>query len=169
MITAGINRITGWVETLLGFVLIASVLLNCVNIGGRYFFNVSIISADELQIFAMVFITYLGLFIVSWHGAHLRMDILVQYMPQWLRKGLKVLERLTICAISTLVIVMSWQFVTRMYSLGMISENAEVPMWIMHTFVTVGVTLMLLITLAQIALSLKGLPDVQASDGTQEA
>lgn len=154
-----IDRMTRWVETGLGLVLIASVLLNCANIAGRYFFNTTLISADELQIFGMIAITFLGLFIVSWRGAHLRMDILVHAMPGWLRALLKILERLLICAVSILVIAMSWEYVTRMHMLGVRSENAEIPMWILHAIVTTGMSLVVLVTLAQILLSLTGKAD----------
>ncbi len=154
-----IDRMTRWVETGLGLVLIASVLLNCLNIAGRYFFNTTLISADELQIFGMIAITFLGLFIVSWRGAHLRMDILAHAMPGRLRALFKILERLLICAVSILVIAMSWQYVTRMHMLGVRSENAEIPMWILHAIVTVGMSLVVIVTLAQIALSLMGKPD----------
>lgn len=162
------DRMTRWVETGLGLVLIASVLLNCLNIAGRYFFNTTLISADEMQIFGMIAITFLGLFIVSWRGAHLRMDILVHAMPGWLRAPLKVLERLTICAVAILVIAMSWEYVTRMHALGVRSENAEIPMWILHAIVTAGMSLVVIVTLAQIALNLMGRPDT-AGRGLTEA
>lgn len=154
-----IDRMTQWVETGLGLVLIASVLLNCANIAGRYFFSITLISADELQIFGMIAITFLGLFIVSWRGAHLRMDILVLAMPPWLRAALKVLERLIICAVAILVIAMSWEYVTKMHMLGVRSENAEIPMWILHAIVTAGMALVVLVTLVQIMRSLMGKPD----------
>lgn len=154
-----IDKITRWVETSLGFVLIASVLLNCLNIAGRNLFNITLISADELQIFGMIAITFLGLCVVSWRGAHLRMDVLVHTLPSWIRTPLKIIERLLICAVSILVIVMSWEYVTRMYRLGIRSENADIPMWILHAIVTVGMSLMAIVTVAQILLMLKGQPD----------
>src|SRR5690606_38888555 len=129
------------------------------NIAGRSVFSITPVSADELQIFGVIAITFLGLFIGSWRGAHLRMDILVPAMPGWLRAALKVFERLTICAGAVLVITMSRAYVSQMRASRGRSETAEIPMWILHAIVTVGMSLVVIVTLAQIVLTLMGKPD----------
>lgn len=149
-----IEKITRWMETVLGLVLIASVSLNCVNIAARHFFNATLISADELQIFGMITITFLGVFVVSWRQKHLRMDVLSQALPGWLRAILKLLEQLIICVLCGLIIVVSWEYVSRMFALGVRSENAEIPMWIPHAIITAGMALAVLVAFAQLIQSL---------------
>jgi len=143
------EKIIDGLQTALGWVLMASVLLNCVNIAGRYVFGVTITGADELQIFSMIAITFLGLCAVGWRGTHLRMDVLTHLMPDRLKTVLKFVERLLVCVVCMLVIYASQVYVSRMYQLGIRSENAHIPMWLMHAIVTVGLSLLVLVMVAR--------------------
>jgi len=144
------EKIASGMQTALGLVLIASMLLNCANIAGRWLFSVTIMGADELQIFSMTAITFLGLCVVSWRGKHLRMDVLIQLMPAWLQTALRLVERLLICGVCVLAISASQTYVSRMYQLGIRSENAHIPMWLMHAIVTAGLSLLALVMVAHL-------------------
>ena len=69
-------------ERLLGAALIVAVLYNFVNVVGRYVFGQTFISADEVQIYIMVYIAFLGAAVATWRRMHLRMDVLVQRLPR---------------------------------------------------------------------------------------
>jgi len=143
------------VQTGLGLLLIASVLLNCANIAGRYFFGRSIIGADELEIYAMIAITFIGLFCVTWRQAHLRMDVMTRNLAPAPKLALDIIERLLTLAVSWLLLCVSSEYVMRMYQVGAHSENAEIPMWIPHAAVTVGTGLTGVVCIAQIVGTLR--------------
>jgi TRAP-type C4-dicarboxylate transport system permease small subunit len=77
---------------LLGGALIVAVLYNFVNVVGRYVFGETFISADEVQIYIMVYIAFLGAAVATWRRVHLRMDVLVQRLPRAAKATLAALE-----------------------------------------------------------------------------
>ena len=144
------DRLVGAVETVLALILIAAVLLNCLNIAGRYFFHYSITGSDEIEIFGMIAISFVGLMVVSWRDRHLRMDVLARSAPPWLQRVLAGIERLLILAVALLLLVVSFEYVDRMYQLNIISETTGIPMWIPHISVTLGFVLTVLVIVVQI-------------------
>ncbi len=145
-----ILQISTGLRRALGVLLIAAVLLNCLNIATRYFFDFSILSADELQVFAMVAIAFLGTICVSAERQHLRMDVLRQAVGPRFRRVLDVLESLVTVAICGLMGWVSWQFVARVYRLGQRSGMADLPMWIPHATVTLAFTATALLALMRL-------------------
>jgi len=73
------------IELALALAFIMAVLLNFGNVVGRYLFGVSFLASDEVQVFVMVAMTFLGAVVVTRRNEHLRMDVLVQFMPAGLR------------------------------------------------------------------------------------
>ena len=142
---ATLNRVSAWLCNGLAILLIAAVLLNVFNIGARYFFNYSLLGSEELQIFAMVTIAFLGAICVSAERQHLRMDVVLQLLsPRW-RQRLAIVESVLTIAICSLMTWISWQFVMRLVRLGQRSGMAEVPMWIPHLTVTLSFVCMALL------------------------
>jgi TRAP-type C4-dicarboxylate transport system permease small subunit len=129
----------------LGFVF--AVCLNFANVVGRYALEHSILGADDVQIHIMVYMAFLGAVVVYWRRQHLRMDVLVQFFPAWLRTGLQALELALIALLAGFVLVQSSGYVWQMYALDRKSDNAGIPMWIPHGAVALGFGLMALIAL----------------------
>src|ERR1043165_7816727 len=77
-----VDGLTAALEKLLGLALIAAVAFNFVNVVGRYIFGTTFLSADEVQIYIMVYIAFLGAAVATWRRAHLRMDVLVLRLPR---------------------------------------------------------------------------------------
>ena len=84
------NRLMKGIERVLALAFIAAVCLNFANVVGRYGFGRSIAAADEIQIYIMVFMAFLGAAVVSWRRQHLRMDVLVRFLPARLRTALRI-------------------------------------------------------------------------------
>ncbi|HET7698223.1 MAG TPA: TRAP transporter small permease subunit, partial [Vicinamibacterales bacterium] len=70
-----IDSLARVLEIALALALIGAVLLNFVNVIGRYGFGTTMTIADELQTYTMVWIAFLGAAVVTWRGLHLRMDV----------------------------------------------------------------------------------------------
>lgn len=130
-------RLSGGIGVLLALLLIAAVALNCVNIFARYFFNTSFLSGDELQIFAMIVITFLGAILISAERQHLRMDVFLQMASPRTKRVIAVLEALVMIAISSATVWASFKFVHRIYGMDQRSGMADLPMWIPHGTITV--------------------------------
>ncbi|HET7297193.1 MAG TPA: TRAP transporter small permease subunit, partial [Burkholderiales bacterium] len=65
------NRVMRALELGLGALLLAAIALNFVNVLGRYVAGRTLIGADELQTYSMVWIAFLGAGVVAWRGEHL--------------------------------------------------------------------------------------------------
>lgn len=137
--------------TLLAMVLIASVLLNVINVVLRYGFDQSFLWSDEVQVYAMVALTFLGAIVVSSESGHLRVDIVRRSLGPHGRFLLDISEQLLLIVICAIVTWASFGFGLRLFSMGQGSSMANIPMWIPHGFVTVGFACMTAIACARLA------------------
>ena len=136
-------------EKLLGAALIVAVLYNFVNVVGRYIVGQTFISADEVQIYIMVYIAFLGAAVATWRRAHLRMDVLVHRLPHRLQAALGVLELALVIVLAALVLYVSSGYVKQMAGLDARSQNAGIPMWIPHSAIVIGFGLIALLAILQ--------------------
>ena len=136
-----IDALARILELTLALALIGAVLLNFVNVIGRYGFGTTMTIADELQTYIMVWIAFLGAAVVTWRGVHLRMDVIAQRLPLPLQKFLLWIEAALILVLGSLVTWVAWQYVAQMYSLGAKSQTAGIPMWMPHSALLVGFAL----------------------------
>ena len=137
-------------EKLLGFALIVAVVINFVNVVGRYIFGSTFISADEVQIYIMVYIAFLGAAVATWRRIHLRMDVLVQRLPGGVKALLAAAELVLILVLASLVLYVSSGYVTQMAGLDARSQNAGIPMWIPHGAIVLGFGLIAVLSVLQI-------------------
>lgn len=137
-------------ERLLGAALIVAVLYNFVNVVGRYVFGRTFISADEVQIYIMVYIAFLGAAVAAWRRMHLRMDVLVQRMPRGVQAALGVAELLLTVALAGFVLYVASGYAHQMAGLDARSQNAGIPMWIPHSAIAIGFGLIAVLSILQI-------------------
>jgi TRAP-type transport system small permease protein len=132
------DRLIRWLEIALAYVFIAAVALNFTNVAGRYLLGQTLLSADELQIFAMVIMTFLGAGIVAWRGQHLRMGVLVGALPRPVQQTILIAELVCVVALALFVMWNSASYAAQMLALGRVSDMANLPMWIPHGVVALG-------------------------------
>ena len=153
------------IERALAYAFIVAVGLNFINVVGRYGFGRTILSADELQIYIMVFMTFLGAAVVAWRNQHLRMDVLAAMLPGPLRYLVRVAELVVIVTLAVFVLWNSTYYAKQMFVFGRVSDMAGVPMWIPHGAVAVGFGLIALIACLQLVQLLRGQPTVPSKSG----
>ncbi len=156
MVSRILDRLMKWIELALAYGFIVAVVLNFINVVGRYVFGFTILSADETQIFIMVFMTFLGAAVVAWREQHLRMDVLVSALPASLRTTLRIFELTVIVILAGFVLWNSSYYVKQMFIFGRVSDMGRVPMWIPHGAVALGFGLITLITCLQLFKLLTG-------------
>jgi TRAP-type C4-dicarboxylate transport system permease small subunit len=162
-----LDRLMWWIERALAYAFIAAVGLNFINVVGRYGFGSTILSADELQIFIMVFMTFLGAAVVAWRNQHLRMDVVVNALPLPLRRLVRMAELAVIVILTAFVLWNSTYYAEQMFSIGRVSDMARVPMWIPHGAVAMGFGLMALIACLRIVQALAGRAPDASKSGTE--
>jgi TRAP-type C4-dicarboxylate transport system permease small subunit len=135
---------------LLGAALIFAVIVNVVNVVARYGFDHAITGADELQIYLMIGMAFLGGLVAHIRQRHLRMDVLVRHFPPRVARFLNGFEALLAIAVCGLMTWVSWTYTVKMFRIGSHSENAHIPMWVPHSVLAISFTLMTLVGLMRL-------------------
>jgi TRAP-type C4-dicarboxylate transport system permease small subunit len=145
VIDKALDRVARVIELALALAFIFAVLLNFANVVGRYLLGISLIGSDEVQIFIMVGMTFLGAAVVTRRNLHLRMDVLVQFFPIPVQLLLRVLEQVLLITLAGFVLTQSYFYARQMLRIGRTSDMAGIPMWIPHATVALGFGLMLIV------------------------
>ncbi len=145
MIDRIFDRTARAIELALAVMFIFAVLLNFTNVVARYVFSRSILWADEVQLFIMIAMTFIGAAVVTWRRQHLRMDVLTHMMPLAVRKLLLAAELVLMLALCLFVLVQSQDYAQRMHDIGKTSDTAGLPMWIPHGSLAAGFALIVIV------------------------
>ena len=144
-----IHKGVGWLLTLTRSVsaicLVASVVINFINIIGRYVFSVSIPWAEEIMLFLMVGCVFTGCCAVAWQGRHIRMDVMISALPRRFYNFFNLLSDLVLIAASITVTVFAYPVITQLAAFDERSEAANFPLVIPQSMVPIGFGLMALL------------------------
>jgi TRAP-type C4-dicarboxylate transport system permease small subunit len=162
VIDQAFDRIARVIEVLLALAFIFAVLLNFANVVGRYLLGLSLLGADEVQIFIMVAMTFLGAAVVTRRNLHLRMDVLVRFLPAGARTALRIAEQVLLAALAGFVLTQSYFYARQMWRIGRTSDMAGIPMWIPHATVALGFGLILVVALWGLARMMRRMPEREA-------
>lgn len=163
MIDRIFERLTRGLELTLALAFIAAVMLNFINVIGRYLTGWTILGADEVQIFIMIGMTFLGAAVVTWRQQHLRMDVIVRLCPPLVQTALRWADLILMALLCGFVFVESATYAKDMYRLGRLSDTADVPMWIPHGAVAFGFGLIALIALWRLVVAVARRRTAQSS------
>jgi TRAP-type C4-dicarboxylate transport system permease small subunit len=144
-----IHRGVGWLLTLTRSVaaicLFASVVINFVNIIGRYVFSVSIPWAEEIMLFLMVGCVFTGCCAVAWQGRHIRMDVMISALPPKLHAFFNLLSDLVLIAAAIAVTVFSFPVILQLAQFDQRSQAANFPLVIPQAMIPIGYSLTALV------------------------
>jgi TRAP-type C4-dicarboxylate transport system permease small subunit len=144
-----IHRAVGWLltltRTLSAIFLLSSVVINFINIIGRYVFSVSLPWAEEIMLFLMVGCVFTGCCAVAWQGRHIRMDVMISALPPKLHAFFNLLSDLVLIAAAITVTVFSYPVITELAAFDERSEAANFPLVIPQSMVPIGYALMALL------------------------
>jgi TRAP-type C4-dicarboxylate transport system permease small subunit len=138
------------IERILALAFIVAVCLNFGNVVGRYGFGRSLAGADEIQVYIMVAMAFLGAAVVASRNAHLRMDVLVRALPSQMKTILRVTEAILLVVLAGFTLVQSYRYSAQMATIGRTSDLAGIPMWIPHGTVALGFALLCVVSIFQL-------------------
>jgi TRAP-type C4-dicarboxylate transport system permease small subunit len=141
------DRLAGAIQVVLAFALLFAIVLNFINVVDRYLLGASILWADEIEIYLVLWITFLGAVVVSWRRAHLRMDVLLVSMPPWVQTSVRAAELTLLTGLCAFVAYHSLDYTSRMFRIGRASDTAGLPLWLIHGALVIGFAGMSIIAL----------------------
>lgn len=96
----------------------------------RYVLSLSLPWAEEIGRFLFLALSYLGITVGMKRHAHLRVDILLLYMPSSMKKFFEIIAEL-ICALFFLFIVYEGTSMTmKVYRIDQLAVSIPLPIWI---------------------------------------
>ena len=125
-------------RALLGTLLIGMVLLNVANAACRYLFSVVLIGADELLVFAMIWMVMIGMILVTIDRRHIALDFLANRLAPRPRIALTMFHHLIIAIGATYAAIQSLEFARRVATIGQTSMAIGFPMVFAHSALVVG-------------------------------
>lgn len=146
------NRIFDAFEWLITSFLIIIFLLTVILVILRYVFNSSIIGGNELTTFLFIYTTAIGAAVAIPRNRHIRIDFFINKLHGWLRLALEVLVYLCIGAINAVMMVYSFDWISKVGS--DLSQSLGIPLGVVKVSVPIGCFLALIFSLYAVFLIL---------------
>ncbi len=130
--------LTAVLETIVGAIMLAAVVINFANVVARYVFFRPIVWAEEAMQFSNVWVVMLGAAIVTRYHGHLQMDALSNLMPRRLRRVVDILLTVLTLVLSGYIIVEAARVIALMVATGQSSVIAGIPMRLVYLAIPLG-------------------------------
>lgn len=126
---------------LLLFLLFSAILIACVQIFLRNFFDMGIFWADSALRILVLWIGMIGAMFASRDKKHIRIDILSHYLPEKLRVNAWRITEFISAIVCGIVAFYSIKFIQYEYADGLIAF-ANVPVWVCELIIPVAFIVM---------------------------
>ncbi len=128
-----LDRAIARVDTVLvGACLLVAVLLNVALVVGRIAFNYSANAMEELSVYAVIWMVFLGMLVSDRQGSHINIDILYHFVPP---EAKLVLRRLASLLQAIVCLALAWltlKTVVFTYGIGEVSlSTLQAPVWVL--------------------------------------
>ena len=150
-----IKKVANIFSRALGVILLLMVALNAANAIGRYFFARAIEGADEVLVYSMIWLVFLGAALVSQKDKHLRFDLLERILKgDRVRRVLFLVYNGLTFLVVIFVVLQSVQVIEKIGKVGQKSMALEIPMVIPHFAVLIGLLMIGAIACVRVTLGL---------------
>lgn len=125
-----------------GVLFFAAVLINIVNVIGRYVFSVPVFWAEEMLTFIVIWIVFLLAGSITYRGAHINMDLLYSgFSPFWKRVVNTVIV-LSLIGCSLFTAFQSWKVISLHIRNNAVTGGTEIPLMYPHAALLFGLIFM---------------------------
>lgn len=131
-------------HVLAGTLFLVAVVINFVNVIGRYVFAAPIFWAEETLIFLVIWIVFVVVGAITYQGAHLNMDLLYSRMPAAMKRAVNIAIASTLIVCATFTAVQAWKVVELHYLNHGVTAGTEIPLVIPHAALLFGFSFMAL-------------------------
>lgn len=136
-----IDTLTKVIEILVAALMVFVTLLTFVQVIRRTLFSSVFPWAEELAIYSMIWITFLGAVLCLRHGEHTRIDAFINLFPHRIRKWIEVFD---LCVCFAFMSLLSWHTIELLKNMGhYTSAAAKMPMYCVYSCVLVSGILMI--------------------------
>ncbi len=117
------------------------VVINGVNVVGRYFFGSPLAWSEELMLFLMILAVFSGAVTVTWRQSHIRIEALLMRLTGRERRVVSTCVGLLTIAAAVTLTVQGGDVVALLFEFGQKTDALEAPMWIPQAVIPAGMFL----------------------------
>lgn len=128
------NVILSW-----SIIIMAALLI--FNAVGRTIFNFSVGAINEISVYLMMFLTFIGLSNAARKGKHIIMSAVLDIVPFKVRKAMIVIGDIVTIVFMVAMIYLTASYTGFVYSTGRVLPSMSVPMWTMMIVMPLGFAL----------------------------
>ncbi len=136
----------GWVgrfeEGLVATLIALMTVITFVQVVARYVFNYSFVWALELTTFLFGGLIFFGISYGVRVGAHIGVDVLIRILPRRIARGVTIAATVLCLVYTVIVFIGSWQYVGKMYEIGILAQDMPIPQWIPRSVLPIGFALL---------------------------
>jgi TRAP-type C4-dicarboxylate transport system permease small subunit len=121
-----------------GTLFLMAVVLNIVNVIGRYVFGMPVFWAEEALTFTVIWIVFLVVGTITYRGAHLNMDLLYSRMPSVMQLVIRIAIALALIVCAAYTAMLSWSVVKLHYMTSGVTAGTNIPLVIPHSALLFG-------------------------------
>ena len=129
-------------RAIIGSLILIGIAINFANVLGRYLFLAPIIWAEEIMIYIMVWMVFVGSVLVTWDGHHLKMDFFSIMLPSPTKEIMNFLGAIAFVLACLFVLPQAHTVTNLMNDLDQRSVVAEIPMVLPHFALLLGFSIM---------------------------
>ncbi len=116
-------------EAIAGLALGLICLITLANVVVRYFTNASFAFTEELSVFLMAALTFIGAAAAFARGSHIRVDFFIRKLPATVRYGLEQITLLAGAVLFGMVGWYGWRLFMDDWQYGTTSPGMGIPQW----------------------------------------
>jgi C4-dicarboxylate transporter DctQ subunit len=131
-------------EGLIAFLLAVMTCVTFVQVVARYVFNYSFVWALELVTYLFGFLIFLGMSYGVRVGSHIGVDALVKSLKPRAARVAGAVAALACLAYAVTIFIGAWQYVAKMYAIGIMAQDLPMPQWVPRLALLVGFGLLIL-------------------------
>ena len=129
-------------EQVIAWLLAAMTIITFAQVVARYVFNYSFVWALELTTFLFAWLIFLGMAYGVRKGSHIGVDLLVKSLPPGKARVVGALAAMLCMAYAAILFVGGWQYVRKIYDVGILAQDMPIPQWIPRAVLPLGFALL---------------------------
>lgn len=137
-----IETISSWSGWFSGIGVVAMAFVIMIDVTLRYFFGKPLLFADDIGVYSMIFITFVGAALTLKNRRHIMVDLFYQMLPRRAQLLLDVATTFVGCFVIWILTWYTIVWVKETYESGFMSSGIlQTPMWIPMSVVPIGLFL----------------------------
>jgi C4-dicarboxylate transporter DctQ subunit len=131
-------------EGLIVFLMAAMTIVTFVQVVARYIFNYSFVWALELTGVMFAWLIFTGMSYGVRVGAHIGVDAVVKSLSAGAARAVGIVATLLCIVYASIVFVGGFQYVSKMYDIGILMQDIPIQQWIPRIILPLGFALLAL-------------------------